>query len=792
MNTSDSFWSFTQRLVTVLALACLVGTTQAQSPRSEPVLDASTGLEIANIVVETGGVPQNTNPVTIHSLQSAQGGVANVGSEASIYHNPDRDPMTYSIFLNYNSTSGASSFPGVFLADDMGLGAGYAPGVDEISSYSGLFFRSSLDAQPGLADFHVELWDGDPFCALDTPANGYSCMPIAGSEADFTDIFPATQFTATHTLPKGVSAPNQRVWMVVSGSETGVNPSPCRLGWDIAWGPGIIGDNHPFDLFLWQYDGNNGADGAGSIGTCCDTGAPCDASALCPGDTDGSRGFCFDDIAETLGSAAFDPNGATCQANAGANCSNFVATINAPATSTISMVPVHTSFGTITGQSVSLPNGPADLELEIRVSSWDPDDEGTLLKAWQANPYVVSYDGLQGYLSPSEVPCTTDLQCRSQFGGVCTITGSDCLVDSDCTLSPIEFCGGPTCYVTDYCTAGFIYSGRADYVFITAGGDLPAVDVSISSYYRYASAVQMGDGVPPPDPFPAGGAYAGTLRLYASADCKGTFSMGFQPFPSSSLVDQDNEFIPLIGFVPAEITCEIGKCCLDLTGSGGCIDNVTAAQCETTPGESFWCQEDTCAEPCITCLQDNECQDGLWCNGAEFCTLGCGSGCFLGTPPSCDDGVACTIDSCIEDGNNDGHCDNIPDDALCDDGVWCNGVETCDPTVGCVSGPAPCDDGVVCTVDGCVEGSQSCSNTPDDSICDNGQWCDGAETCDATQDCQLGTSPCPSGSCDEANDTCVTIGIPTVSTWGFAVLALLLMAGWKVLFGLRRPDEFIG
>ena len=752
--------------------------------------------------------------------------MANASAEAPIYLNPDREPFSYSIFLNYHSTQGALSGLGVFLADDMGLGSGYSPGFDEISSYTGLFFRSSLDSQPGLADFHVELWDGDPFCAFDTPGNGFSCAPIPGSEADFIDVPAATQFTARAVLPKGVIAPNQRVWMVVTGSETGMNPSPCRLGWDIAYGPGVIGGNYPIDLFLWQYDGNNGGDGSG---TCCDTGAACDAATLCPGDTAGTRGFCYDDIAESIQGVCFDCGSSSiCDAHGGVACSNFVASIFSPANATISLIPVSTTAGTIEGKEVRVPDSPTDIELEIRLSNWDEDGDGQKLKGWEVDIDSTGYTGgFQGFLSPTVRdcvgeciaplgsigdPCVRDSDCdglldpgfcnldivsgneacRAAFSGVCNIFGNPCVVDSDCDLDPFEKCEGSTCGDQIFgsnpgmCTAGFIFTGRDNYVYKTAGGDLPGIDTATLNY-RYASAVATSNGILPPDPFPSGGAYLGTLRLTTSADCKGSFSVGFLPPPRSVLVNQNGNFIPLVGFSPAKIVCEAGKCCIDLTGLGGCVDNVTHAQCKSIAGVSSWCSVGTCDDPCIECLTDDQCQDDSWCNGGEVCEIGCAPGCYPGTPPDCDDGLDCTIDSCVDDYPNSGHCEHIPDDAMCDDDIWCNGFETCNPNAGCVPGIPQCNDGVTCTVDVCDEVTLECSFTPNDVACDNGQWCDGIETCDAIAGCLQGLDPCPSSLCDETTDTCAPEGIPTVSGWGTIILALLLVAGWKTL--LARPDR---
>ena len=45
------------------------------------------------------------------------------------------------------------------------------------------------------------------------------------------------------------------------------------------------------------------------------------------------------------------------------------------------------------------------------------------------------------------------------------------------------------------------------------------------------------------------------------------------------------------------------------------------------------------------CTQDSDCDDSVFCNGAEVCNAG---KCMSGAPPTCDDGLACTIDTCNE------------------------------------------------------------------------------------------------------------------------------------------------
>ena len=53
-----------------------------------------------------------------------------------------------------------------------------------------------------------------------------------------------------------------------------------------------------------------------------------------------------------------------------------------------------------------------------------------------------------------------------------------------------------------------------------------------------------------------------------------------------------------------------------------------------------------------SCTTSATCDDGLFCNGAEFCAIPMGfpvGVCFNGNPPDCNDGIACTIDLCDEE-----------------------------------------------------------------------------------------------------------------------------------------------
>ncbi|HEX3777448.1 MAG TPA: putative metal-binding motif-containing protein [Polyangiaceae bacterium] len=108
----------------------------------------------------------------------------------------------------------------------------------------------------------------------------------------------------------------------------------------------------------------------------------------------------------------------------------------------------------------------------------------------------------------------------------------------------------------------------------------------------------------------------------------------------------------------------------------------------------------------------------------------------LGGPCSddgeCKDDFDCTVDSCDMSLSL---CRHTPKDSVCDDGVYCNGPEVCDPKLGCGPGaPVSCTDGDSCTIDTCVEQDQSCQHEPRDADGDGDPvWnCPGGGDCDDT------------------------------------------------------------
>ncbi len=164
--------------------------------------------------------------------------------------------------------------------------------------------------------------------------------------------------------------------------------------------------------------------------------------------------------------------------------------------------------------------------------------------------------------------------------------------------------------------------------------------------------------------------------------------------------------------------CELGVCVSP--GTPECDDGVpcTADGCEDgvcvyAPMTSLCALGDTC-DPVLGCSgrecdDASDCDDGMLCNGRESCEAG---QCQTLAPPMCDDGVACTADRCDETA---GGCVHEPRNGACDDGLYCNGAETCSAS-GCAAGTAPaCDDANACTTDACDETVLTCTHAGRDA-----------------------------------------------------------------------------
>jgi subtilisin-like proprotein convertase family protein len=133
----------------------------------------------------------------------------------------------------------------------------------------------------------------------------------------------------------------------------------------------------------------------------------------------------------------------------------------------------------------------------------------------------------------------------------------------------------------------------------------------------------------------------------------------------------------------------------------------------------------------------------------------------------CDDSSLCTTDSCIANPSPDPKvkinipkvCQNKTGAGECDNGLYCDGQESCNPLTGCIAGEPPAlYDGNPCTDDICDEINDEVFHLPTDTYCnDNNQCTD--DLCDVqTGGCEHinNTASCNDGIHCTGNDSCAS------------------------------------
>ncbi len=176
------------------------------------------------------------------------------------------------------------------------------------------------------------------------------------------------------------------------------------------------------------------------------------------------------------------------------------------------------------------------------------------------------------------------------------------------------------------------------------------------------------------------------------------------------------------------------------------------------------CTNDSCDPKtgCAFAPNTNPCDDGNACTIGDKCGVVAGKGatCTAGSGidlATCDDKNACTTDSCDPKIG----CAHVNNTAACDDGSKCTTGDVC--AAGKCAGKASgqCDDGNPCTNDNCDAKTGDCNWTGTTGACDDGNACTTGEACAASK-CTGGTAKscddknaCTTDSCDAKAGTCV-------------------------------------
>ncbi|MCB9739923.1 MAG: hypothetical protein H6747_11685 [Deltaproteobacteria bacterium] len=225
--------------------------------------------------------------------------------------------------------------------------------------------------------------------------------------------------------------------------------------------------------------------------------------------------------------------------------------------------------------------------------------------------------------------------------------------------------------------------------------------------------------------------------------------------------------------------CTVGeKCAAGFCYGGGALTCDDANECTT----------DAClpSKGCVFSPRDAEpCPDGDACNGVELCDSGA---CAAATAPDCNDGQSCTIDSCnpsvgcLHQPQVGKACD---DGSACTTFDTCTAAGACvgkaSTAVGCCAVQADCDDGFACTIDSCGEGAR-CVHSP--RVCDEATGCAVRTcmqgSCQTRQRCESPTlldAPIEGSGSMPAGWIAESPSGPSVSAWSMAAAGSGLVAG---------------
>ncbi|MBM4355008.1 MAG: hypothetical protein FJ109_14685, partial [Deltaproteobacteria bacterium] len=227
-----------------------------------------------------------------------------------------------------------------------------------------------------------------------------------------------------------------------------------------------------------------------------------------------------------------------------------------------------------------------------------------------------------------------------------------------------------------------------------------------------------------------------------------------------------------------EVPCNDGDAC---TVGDHCLGGVCTGGAEANCNDGNPCTDETCmpASGCVITFNADDCNDGSACTTADLCVKGV---CTGGLPLQCEDGNLCTDDGCDPVKG----CINAPNSLDCDDGNACTVGDHCSGG-GCIAdGPLVCDDKNPCTQDSCHPLS-GCIYAAAAGLCSDGNPCTVHDYC-AKGVCQPGPAvicddknPCTADSCDAAG-LCVYVATNAMCDDGNACTAGDACKGGKCVY----------
>lgn len=463
---------------------------------------------------------------------------------------------------------------------------------------------------------------------------------------------------------------------------------------------------------------------------------------------------------------------------------------------------------------------------------------------WTMNPYITCANQFHPTLSIPTITAFRDSRtCLAAGNSGCT-DSADCDDANPCTT---DTCSGGSCFhanSTGACDDGLFCNGTdtcsAGACSVHSGNPCPPPDGDGNCSESCNESLNNCTGPDPNGSACNDGLYCngadscsnGSCSVHSGNPCPG-------PDGDGNCAESCSETARACTAAdPTGSTCNDGNSSTtnDACSAGVCVGTPIVVNCD----DGNPCTVDTVSG--TTCLHSSAptgtaCNDGLFCNGADSCSNGscslhagnpcpgadgdsncrescneaadactgndpngsacndgnsmtsndaCSNGTCVGTPVSCDDGNPCTTDTlsgttCLHSA--------VAFGTSCDDGVYCNGADSCNAGACTVHAGNPCSGGpvcanycnetarncftqvnVVCTADtnACTydvcNGSGSCTHPPKPAgtSCTDNLFCNGADTCSSTGLCVHSGNPCPgadgdvdcSESCDETTDSC--------------------------------------
>ena len=310
-------------------------------------------------------------------------------------------------------------------------------------------------------------------------------------------------------------------------------------------------------------------------------------------------------------------------------------------------------------------------------------------------------------------PCTTD-SCKVKQGCVFTNNSASCSDGSLCTLS-------------DTCKDGACQGGSA----LPCNDGNPCTDDSCDA--------KLGCQ------FAANSASCTDSNICTEGDtCKDSKCLpGKAKFCSDGNACTDDACDPVNGCIAManKNSCDDGNSCTSNDKcAGGQCDGGGVISCD----DGNPCTNDSCdaVAGCQHGPNFSPCSDGNVCTIADLCQGGL---CGPGVPMNCDDGNVCTDDVCDPSGG----CVHKNNSAPCSDGTVCTVGDNCQAG-NCLAGQAvSCNDGNACTDDSCdpIKGCQIKNNS---AACNDGSGCTGPDVCN-------GGVCTPKAACD-TNAQCLPSG----------------------------------